>query len=151
MSDNCSSLKVYGGFSVRLCAYIIDNLYIAALCYLIIKLPIFMFSLIEPENIFKISLLFSFTAEDILIYAVHSLYFTICTYVSGATPGKYMFRLKVVSENNEKLTFINILYRETAGRFLSSILYIGYILIFITKEKKAFHDIICDTNVIYRL
>ena len=59
--------------------------------------------------------------------------------------------LRVISANDQKkLTFLNILYRETIGRFLSGFIFgIGYILIGIDKEKRGLHDILCDTRVIY--
>ena len=58
--------------------------------------------------------------------------------------------LRVVSAHHKKLTFLNVLYRETIGRFLSNfILGIGYILIGIDKEKRGLHDILSDTRVIY--
>ena len=45
---------------------------------------------------------------------------------------------------------IDIVYRETVGKFLSGIfLSIGYILVGLDNEKRALHDILCDTRVIY--
>lgn len=77
------------------------------------------------------------------------LYFIICLYCTQTTLGKYIFKLKVVRKDGTKLSLFNVIYRETIGRFLSSFLCVGYILIFIDKEKTALHDRLCDSRVIY--
>ena len=42
------------------------------------------------------------------------------------------------------------MYRETIGKFLSGVIMnIGYIIAGIDSEKRALHDILCDTRVIY--
>ena len=71
------------------------------------------------------------------------------TYLTGATVGKRLFNLKVISVGSDKLSLWNVIYRETLGRYLSSIFLIGYIIIGVDKDKKALHDILCDTRVIY--
>ena len=46
---------------------------------------------------------------------------------------------------------MDILYRETIGRFLSKfIVYAGYLLIFLTKDNTGLHDMLADTKVIYK-
>ncbi|MCR5248381.1 MAG: RDD family protein, partial [Paludibacteraceae bacterium] len=76
--------------------------------------------------------------------------FVIMTNACGATVGKMIMSIKVVSIEDRRPTFTEIIYRETVGRFLSSaIMNIGYLMIFPTKEKTALHDILSDTRVIY--
>ena len=44
----------------------------------------------------------------------------------------------------------DVVYRETIGKFLSGVIMnIGYIIAGIDSEKRALHDILCDTRVIY--
>ena len=51
----------------------------------------------------------------------------------------------------EKLTLFNVVYRETVGRFLCSLpVNIGYIVAGIDSEKRGFHDLLCDTRVVYQ-
>ena len=76
-------------------------------------------------------------------------YFILLTYFSHSTPGKMLFRLEVVTKSGE-WTFLNIVYRETVGRFLSSLLCIGYLAVLVQGEKQGFHDMLCDTYVVYR-
>ena len=60
--------------------------------------------------------------------------------------------LRVVSKNpEEKLPLFNVVYRETVGRFLCSLpVNIGYIVAGIDSEKRGFHDLLCDTRVVYQ-
>ncbi|MGX8710883.1 MAG: RDD family protein [bacterium] len=137
-----------GGFFVRLAAYLIDLLLVGTML-LIVKIPMFFVRLSHPDNFLTGALLFRFSLLDILLYLAASAYFVILTYQTGATVGKRLMNLRVVSVNGEPLTLLNVLYRETIGRYLSSLLFVGYILVGLNNEKRGLHDMICDTKVIY--
>ncbi|MFR4625420.1 MAG: RDD family protein [Dorea formicigenerans] len=79
------------------------------------------------------------------------MYFALLTWCTGTTIGKRLMNLRVVpADGNEKLSFVDVLYRETVGRFLCGIsIWIGYIIVGIDKEKRGFHDMLCDTRVVY--
>ena len=81
-----------------------------------------------------------------------SVVFFAFTYLTGTTLGKKAMNLLVVSKNpEEKLTLFNVVYRETVGRFLCSLpVNIGYIVAGIDSEKRGFHDLLCDTRVVYQ-
>ncbi len=98
--------------------------------------------------IFK-NVLFMFDIFDILLYLITVFYFVLFTTFAGTTPGKRLLNLAVVDEAGNKVTFMKALYRETIARYLSSFFYFGYIMIFIDKRNRSFHDYLCDTNVIY--
>ena len=66
-----------------------------------------------------------------------------------ATPGKLLLGLRVVTTGGEKLSFLNALGRN-AGRILSSVMMIGYIMALFTDRKQALHDMMADTLVIYK-
>ena len=138
--------KVYAGFFVRFIAYAIDSM-IAALIVGIVKLP---FSIAAGGVSFlKANFIFNYSLLDVFTYIGIAAYFVLLTYFAHSTPGKLLFRLQVVTKDGE-WTFINILYRETVGRFLSSLLCIGYLAVLVTKQKQGFHDMLCDTCVVYR-
>ncbi len=146
---NIASQDIYAGFFVRLAAYLIDTLLLSA-CLFFPNIIVWAAGLSSPDNFFTQDLLFSFSLWDIIKYLLISCYFVLLTYFSGATLGKKALRLQVVTKDGSRLTFINALYRETLGKYLSSIiLYIGYILAGVDKEKRGLHDILCDTRVIY--
>lgn len=139
---------ILASFPVRLVAYLID-LIIINICFLFMKIPLLLVKLFLPNIIIFKSVLFNFTLVDIFFYILSSTYFVLTVYCNGATIGKTLMNIKVIGNDNNKLSLFNIIYRETVGRYLSSILYIGYILIFINKDKKALHDILSNTQVVY--
>ena len=48
------------------------------------------------------------------------------------------------------MTFFEVAYRETVGRFLSGLIVcVGYILVALDKQKRGLHDLISDTCVVY--
>lgn len=142
---------VYAGFFARLAAYLVDMILIG-LPLLILRVPMFFISLSNPDFFLLKPVLFDFTSWAIFLYILKVLYFVLMTYFKGATIGKYLFRLKVVSDNPEEgLSFTTVLYRETIGRYLSSLLYIGYIMVGASNDKRGLHDMICDTHVAYLL
>lgn len=139
---------ILASFPVRLVAYLID-LIIINICFLFMKIPLMFVKLFAPNIIIFKEILFNFTLLDIFFYILSSTYFVLTVYCNGATIGKTLMNIKVIGNDNNKLSLFNIIYRETVGRYLSSILYIGYILIFINKDKKALHDILSNTQVVY--
>jgi uncharacterized RDD family membrane protein YckC len=58
--------------------------------------------------------------------------------------------IRVISTEGE-LTFLNVCYRETIGRYFSTvILYVGYIVVGVDSQKRGIHDMLCDTRVVYK-
>lgn len=140
---------VYAGFYVRLSAYIIDCI-IVGIPLLIIRIPKLFLYFFNPDALLAKPILFKFSALDIVIYLLGLTYFILMTYYCEGTLGKKMLRIKVCSATEEKLSLVTIIYRESIGRYLSAlILYIGYIMIGIDSKKRALHDILSDTSVVY--
>lgn len=142
--------QVYAGFFVRLAAYLIDAIIIGIVLTVVVRFPIWVSTLIAPDNIVVRDFIFQYSIKDILIYVLRALYFIILTYKAGATIGKQALHIRVVSTDEGKPTLFEIVYRETVGKFLSSlILCAGYFLIGLQKEKRGLHDLMSDTKVIY--
>lgn len=139
----------YAGFWVRMAAYCID-LVIVGIGLLFVKLIIGIVSLLAGDVIHA-QILFHYTLKDIILYVLQAVYFILLTYYTGTTPGKRLMNLRVVNaDGRERLDFVNILYRETVGRFLCGLsLGIGYIMAGVDREKRGLHDMLCDTRVIY--
>lgn len=136
----------YAGFFARLLAYIIDVIIIGIGSFIVKYIVLNGFTEVE---LFSKPLLFSYSIVDIFTYLLKVSYFIICIYCTETTLGKYVMKLKVVRKDGGKLSAFNIIYRETIGRFVSSFLCVGYLLILIDKEKTALHDKLCDSRVIY--
>lgn len=141
--------QVYAGFFVRLAAFLVDMIIVNA-GLMVIRLPMWILSLNSPDNILVRDFIFQYSIVDIVIYLVTAVYFVLMTYYTGATLGKKLFQIKVVSTEDRKMTFFEVVYRETIGRFLSSIImHLGYLLILVEKEHRGVHDLLSDTCVIY--
>lgn len=137
-----------GGFFVRLIAYLADWIIVGAVL-LILRIPVWILSAQYPDNFFITPILFQFSLCDIVTYLAGAAYFILLTYYTGATVGKKLLNLKVVTIDGSPLTLWNVFYRETIGRYLSSLLFIGYIMVGASSEKRGLHDYLCDTKVIY--
>ena len=139
----------YAGFWVRLAAYCIDSAIVWA-GLLFVELVIGIIS-VGGSRIFQAHLLFRYTLRDIILYVFQVLYFILLTYGTGTTPGKRLLNLRVVNADlSPELTLINVVYRETVGRFLCGLsVGIGYIMAGVDREKRGLHDMICDTRVVY--
>jgi uncharacterized RDD family membrane protein YckC len=67
----------------------------------------------------------------------------------GATPGKMLLKIKVASPDGGKIS-----YARSTGRYFAKMLsglptlFIGFLMAFWTEERKALHDLICQTRVI---
>ncbi len=136
--------KVYSGFFIRLAAYILD------MCILGMGISGFRFAfLLNHFDIYEIPIFFTFTLFDVVSYIIVTSYFVLLTYYNGQTLGKMAFNIHVVDIDG-KLGFFQVLIRETFGKYLSAIiLNIGYLLIIPDEKKRALHDRLCSTQVVY--
>ena len=66
-----------------------------------------------------------------------------------ATPGKRLLGLHIVTLSGEPVSGWRALGRYLCYAVSSSILCIGFMMAGWTKEKRAFHDSICDTRVVH--
>ncbi|MCL2633959.1 MAG: RDD family protein [Oscillospiraceae bacterium] len=151
---NCETYQekqlISAGFGVRLCAYVIDLLIqlILILGARVTFLGLGRTPLAQP-------LLFSFSALDIAAYFVGVSYFILFTYFTGVTIGKLLLSIKVISvEKDEegetkKLSFFDVAFRETIGRYLTNIIPLLYIIIAFNPERRGLHDFMGNTRVVY--
>lgn len=76
------------------------------------------------------------------------LYFSAFEGALGATPGKQMLRMRVVCTRTGYLGWKDAIYRETVGRFLNGLFFIGYLMAGPDREKRTWADRLCDTRVL---
>src|SRR5690554_160479 len=89
---------VYAGFFVRLAAYLVDIL-IVGIALSTLRFPMWFISLFNQDIFLLRPVLFNFSTWDIILYILSSLYFILLTYFKGATLGKYLLRIRVVSDS----------------------------------------------------
>ena len=135
------------GFFPRLGAYLLDRLIAGTGVLLLVRLPLMIASF--STDFFTREVFFRYNLRQIVCWLAVSAYFTVFTARSGATPGKRAFGMRVIKEDGTPLSFVTALYRETVGRYLSSLLCIGYLLILGDADHRSLHDHICDTLVVF--
>ena len=67
----------------------------------------------------------------------------------STTLGKLIFGLRVVRNDGAKISMSRA-YARYLCYILSSILFIGFLMILLRTDKRGLHDLICDTKVVYR-
>ena len=131
------------GFFPRLCAFGLDKL-ILGFALLFVRVPMLFFDGASR------ALLFHYTRREVICAALRAMYFILFTFRRGATPGKLAMGLRVVDADGGSCSLKTVLFRETVGRYLSGLLYIGYLLIPGDREHRALHDRIYDTRVVWK-
>jgi uncharacterized RDD family membrane protein YckC len=141
----------FGGFWIRLLAYIIDS-FVFGIVSWIILMPIGIFmmpNMMQGGNppaaggIFAIFGLYMLVSIGVPVF-----YFTFFHGRWGATVGKMACGLRVVTAEGEPITYMRAFGRFWAFMLSGIILYIGYIMAGFDDEKRALHDRICSTRVI---
>ena len=131
----------YGGFWIRLVAYIID----AILLTLVVGGlgAILGFNLMETDWERQDPLV------NLLSFVAGWLYFALMeSSERGATVGKMALGLRVVTSNGQRLSFMNATGRYFAKIISAIILGIGFLMIAFTDKKRGLHDMIASTLVI---
>jgi uncharacterized RDD family membrane protein YckC len=132
----------YAGFWMRFWAYLLDLLVIGSLNGIVVY-PIFRalnLSLNDANMFAPVSIV-----TAIIFYA----YFVLMTRFFGQTLGKMVFGLRVISLNEQSLSWGAIMFREWIGRFISGTIIILYVVVGFLPKKQGIHDLFADTTVIH--
>lgn len=143
----------YGGFWIRFGAKIIDGIVLWVINSIVsIPLNLMMFRSITmsaestPRDV---SGLMGYMAVSYIVsFSIMFGYSMFFLGKYGATPGKMACKLKVVTSDGGKISYLRALARPAAEFLSSIILCVGYIMAAFDSEKRALHDRICDTRVI---
>lgn len=68
----------------------------------------------------------------------------------SATPGKMVLRLRIQRSDGEKVGFARALVRVLAEGVSAAVFFIGYVMAAFDPEKRALHDRLADTRVVWR-
>jgi|RhiMethySRZTD1v2_1073278.scaffolds.fasta_scaffold89381_5 uncharacterized RDD family membrane protein YckC len=144
----------YGGFWIRFVAVIIDSIItnliggMAQFAILGSFVPLGRVSPeIAPEVMFA-RLAGPLALSVAIATAIHACYEAFFVYKLGATPGKLALGLKVVRPDGGPVSLGRAFGRYFAKWLSTIILLIGYIMAGFDSQKRALHDMICDTRVI---
>lgn len=118
----------YGSIPLRFVALFMDLVILSA--------PFTMFNINMPQQAAYIN------------FAISTIYHVGFVALWGKTPGKMLFKLKIVRDNHEEVGFLKALIRYV-GVIVSQLLFFaGYILMFFDDRKQALHDKLAKTIVI---
>lgn len=130
----------HSGFVPRLFAAIVDGVLILIVAFLIG----YAYQLLTGESSGNGNSPFR-----ILVGLITMLYEVTMVTLYGATLGKMLLRIKVVNTNYQKVSFIQVLKRETIGKILSGLAFnLGYLWVLVDDKKQSWHDKIAKTYVI---
>lgn len=126
----------YAGFFIRLVAFAIDMLVVYGLKRIIISFV-------------NIELAFNLQVEVIVYWTITLAYFTLTTYFNkGQTLGKMITNIRVVSIDGSDLDFLQIVSRETFGRYIQNKFMFLYLIVGFAPMKQSLMDILSDTVVV---
>ncbi len=147
-------VEAFGGFWIRLVAYIVDalilvipGLSITFLCYVIFNAaPEMMF---EANRAMKsAAALQADMAANLVQMVLYCGYFAGFHAMKGATPGKLAVGLRVVDENGMHMGVGRAIGRYFATILSACLCLVGYIMVGFHGQKRGLHDLICGTYVV---
>lgn len=136
----------YAGFWIRVLAVIIDSIIIGIVFYPILHamFPTRTIMMSEFDSSYVNDPASGVRSVVLMIYSILMLHYY------DATIGKRMLGLKVTSVDGKKPAVLDIVIRETIGKFLSAIVFgIGFITVGVDPKKQGWHDKLAKTVVVY--
>ena len=131
----------YGGFWIRVVAYIIDAILLSFVSGVI--------GFATGMNMFDTDYAHYNPTGNLVSVVIGWLYFAAMeSSERGATVGKMAVGLRVVTEQGQRLTFLNATGRYFAKFVSAIILGIGFLMVAWTDRKRGLHDMIAGTLVI---
>ncbi|HET6430050.1 MAG TPA: RDD family protein [Phycisphaerae bacterium] len=137
----------YAGFWIRFAAWIIDYiaLQIVSVATNLLTVPVLIGSNSRGGAAVAVQLL---AVLVVLTFAI--VYKTVMVGKYGATLGKLACGLRVVTAEGGKVTYLRAFARFWAELLSQLTIYIGHIIAGFDSEKRALHDHICKTRVIWK-
>jgi uncharacterized RDD family membrane protein YckC len=138
---------------LRLSAFIVDSVILCLVMFLLSiglhlvreSFPIVLFSFGREESSLTVNAVYSIIA--------FSLAWSYSIFMLGryqATFGKRLLNLKVVGENNRRISYGLAAYREIVGLTLSAVFcFVGFLWAFFNVHNQAWHDKLARTYVVY--
>jgi len=86
---------------------------------------------------------------DILAILVGFCLFSLMEYITGKTPGKYLAKIHVVTEDYQKITFWQAMLRNIS-RFIDRIGFyvVGFVIMVFSKNNQRLGDLLAKTYVV---
>jgi len=140
----------YAGFWIRVVARLIDGITLGVAQAFIALLFFGTFGAQFMPSVVRSAPTGRRLSFHVLTYAIAIAYETVFLRYQGATLGKMALGLRVVRSDGESLGWGIALGRYFMHLVSYIILFIGFIMAGFDDEKRALHDRVCDTRVIYK-
>lgn len=142
--------QVYAGFGRRLLAFLLDifffrifvatlELYVGLVIYFLFHNPVDI-----AANLAKAISNYGYFFE----YVFFVMYSSIFLSLFSTTPGKYLCKLRVLGENNLHISKSSSVFRSLLQPFSTLLFGIGYVSMFRSPKRQAWHDKVAKTIVI---
>lgn len=130
----------YAGFWIRFFAFMVDLVCIKLISGIVFTL---VSTVTEISSELLVVKLF-----NVLVYLAYFILLTKLT--NGQTIGKMIFGIQVVCFNEERLSWLTVLVREGACRFVLQlgVFVVGYLVAAFTSSKQHVGDFFSDTSVV---
>jgi len=138
-----SATFTYAGFWIRFVAWVID-FFILLVAGVVAQLPFV--RMLQSRRIEDT--LMAMGAVYLIDMAIGATYEGVFVSRFGATPGKMALELKVVRPDGGPVSLGRAVGRYFAKMVSAIVLMIGYIMVGFDSEKRALHDMLCDTRVV---
>jgi len=133
----------YAGFWIRFAAKLLDQILLMAVNFALQGIAAALGLLLGEIVSVLLSLFVTFA-----MLAIQVGYTTYFLGRFGATLGKMVCGLRVVTAEGEPLTYLRAFGRHFADMLSGLTLGVGYIMVAFDDQKRALHDYICNTRVI---
>ena len=147
----------YAGFWIRVVAKIIDGLIVGIPVMLIYLVSAFVFGFSaaiapggQPDfGALMGSMVIQLLAQGVglVLGGIYNVFFVV---KYGATPGKMAVNLRIITPDGRRLSVGRAIGRYFAEMVSGMACYIGYILVAFDDQKRALHDRMCETRVVYK-
>ena len=146
-TGQAAGVRVYGGFWIRFVAVFIDGILLWIVNFAIQSITRTRIS--NPSDLSNLALIMSNIGINFTIsIGIQLLYESFFLVQYGATPGKMIFKLKVITPDGGGISWGRAVGRYFAKILSGITLMIGYIMAGFDAEKRALHDYIAGTRVI---
>ena len=138
----------FGGFWLRFVAKIVDGIILMPVSIGLMLIYMFLVTGMHGSEPDPLLIIGSQLFMNVMTWGVNMAYVTFFVGRFGATPGKMVCGLRVVTGELEQVTYLRAFGRFW-GEFVTGMTFtIGYIIAAFDSEKRALHDYICNTRVI---
>lgn len=136
----------YAGFWLRFAAKFLDGLILGIPVFGVMMLVMVGAASGGPSPLLDLVGVFA----QLAFYGLNILYSVFFVGKYGATPGKMICKIRIVTATGEKVTYGRATGRVFAELLSGLICNLGYLIAAFDKEKRSLHDHICNTRVIMK-